>query len=164
MVDFKSFFNIVFRLIVRKAKPMKLQTLCFIYFKEIKPKMTSYKLKILGFFLDCRFSSTILLYLASVLWISTHANQFWHLYIRFSSAKHISCYNYVSSWIRSKQNCLTKLFTKSALKLCNWNSRSYKNATPKLLDQGRKAAKSLKRHWGSISSLKPSLHTKNHPL
>ena len=107
----KSSLGIIFELIIIKEKPMELQTRCLVFLKGIKPKKTSYKLKTLGFFINCSLHWPMPAFQASAPQPSyCHST-------KCLSAARTSYLNYVNSEIRSKPNWIMRAHTGSAMRL-----------------------------------------------
>ena len=154
----KSFFVIISKSIIDKTRPIKLQILFFASSRGVKPKKMSYKLIILGFFINCS-----LYWLMPASWASVSLQIFSHS-TKSQSTKCMFCLSYNSSGICYELNWPTKGLIKSALVLWVWNSQSYRDSTPRLKKLKSPSCKEAWKAWQNTLALETTLYDKNHPF
>lgn len=111
---------------------MALQILFFAFFREVKPKKSSYKLKILECFTNCSFCWSMLVYQACAAFQASTPRLSYRHFTKSSFTTLMYSLSYVNLGIYSKPTLQINLFTKLILVVWDWSFQSYRNQITKL--------------------------------
>lgn len=128
----KNAFSIIFKWIITRKKPIKLQTLSIISFKKVLIIKKSFKLKTVRFFINSNFFPLKQNFQAS----APQPN--YCQFTRSLFAERTLYLNYASFEIQFKQILLTKLSKRLTLVLWVWCYKNYKKVILKSKKLGQK--------------------------